>query len=307
MIKKSKHNENAIRLTPSEKIMHIAIHCILIVISAVCLFAFLTVLGSSFQTQEDILSNGYRIIPKDFTLSAYKMIASDASVLINSYLATIFTTVVGAVLGLWICSTYAYVISRRDYKFRGPLTFLIFFTMLFNGGMVANYILVSKWLHLQNNIWALILPLMVSAWNIFVMKSFFMSIPTSVIESAKIDGASELTIFVKMIIPMSAPAFATVGLFITLAYWNDWWYSLLYMSDDRILKLQFLLMRVLRNMEFLNSEAALQLGIMPTGSALPTLSARMAMCVVAAGPILIVFPFFQRFFVKGLTLGSIKE
>ena len=287
--------------------MHICIHLILTVISIVCLFAFLIVLGSSFQTQEDILANGYRIIPKEFTLSAYKMIVSDASVLVNSYLTTIFTTVVGTILGLWICSTYAYVISRRDYKFRKQLTFLIFFTMLFNGGMVANYILISKWLNLQNNIWALILPLMVNAWNIFVMKSFFMSIPTSVIESAKIDGANELTIFVKMIIPMSAPAFATVGLFITLSYWNDWWYSLLYMSDDRILKLQFLLMRVLRNMEFLNSEAALQLGIMPTGTALPTLSARMAMCVVAAGPILIVFPFFQRFFVKGLTLGSIKE
>ena len=307
MRKKPEKNINTIHRTPSERIMHICIHCILAIVSALCLFSFLIVLGSSFQTQEDILANGYRIIPKEFTLSAYKMIVSDTKVLLNSYFYTILTTVVGTLLGLWICSTYAYVISRKDYKFRKQLTFLIFFTMLFNGGMVANYILISKWLHLQNNIWALILPLMVNAWNIFVMKSFFMSIPSSVIESAKIDGASELTIFVRMIIPMSAPAFATVGLFITLAYWNDWWYSLLYMSDDRILKLQFLLMRVLRNMEFLNSEAALQLGIMQSGAAIPTLSARMAMCVIAAGPILIVFPFFQRFFVKGLTLGSIKE
>jgi len=307
MSEKNKKHENSIPRSMSERLFKVCIHFILIIISAVCLYSFLIVLGSSFQTQEDIFANGYRIIPKEFTFGAYEMIASDLTALINSYVVTIVTTVVGTLLGLWICSSYAYVISRKDYKYRGILTFLVFFTMLFNGGMVANYILISKWLSLQNNIWALILPLMVSAWNIFIMKSFFMSIPASVIESAKIDGANEFAIFTRMVIPMSKPAFATVGLFITLGYWNDWWLSLLYISDDNKLKLQYLLMRVLRNMEFLNSEVALQLGIMPTGTEVPTLSARMAMCVIAAGPILVVFPFFQKFFVKGLTLGSVKE
>jgi putative aldouronate transport system permease protein len=178
--------------------------------------------------------------------------------------------------------------------------------MLFNGGLVPSYILISKWLGLKDSIFALIIPGLCGAWNILMMKGFFQSIPTSLIESAKLDGAGEFRIFTGIIIPISKPAFATIGLFFVLAYWNEWYFSMLYIDTSSKVKLQYLLMTILKNVEFLNSPEAMQYGMTNHMVAIPTLSARMAMCVIAAGPILVVFPFFQKYFVKGLTVGAVK-
>lgn len=293
-------------ITIEDKIFNFFIHIIFIILSVVFLYSFLIILGASFQTQEDIMHNGYLIIPNEFTFSAYKMILESPKILIDSYLVTIVTTIIGTILGVMVVSSFAYVISRKNYKYRRALSFYIFFTMLFNGGLVPSYILIANWLHLKDNILVLILPSLVSTWFIILMKGYFQSIPESLIESAKLDGAGELTIFVRIILPISKPSIATIGLFYVLAYWNDWWLSLMYIESDKLIKLQYLLVKILKNIEYLNSAEALKLGTKAMGVETPTLSARMAMCVLAAGPIVIIFPFFQKHFVKGLTVGSVK-
>jgi putative aldouronate transport system permease protein len=246
------------------------------------------------------------MIPKEFTLDAYKVILSNPKQLINSYTITILTTVIGTIAGLWVTTAYAFAISRKDYKYRKYLAFFIFFTMLFHGGLVPSYILITKWLGINNTMLALTVPYLITGWYVLLMKGFLQALPDTLFESAKIDGAGEFRIFVQIVLPLSLPALATVGLFFVLQYWNDWWLTMLYIDKDHLMKLQYLLIRVLKNMEFLNSAEAVQYGLVKPGMQTPSLSARMAMCVLAAGPMLVVFPFFQRYFVRGLTVGSVK-
>lgn len=286
--------------------MLVVFHIILAFAAALCLYPFLLILGSSFQSEAEIANIGYKVIPHKMVFDAYKVIMEKPLTLLNAYKITAITTLITTIMGLWVVSTYAYVMSRRDYAYRKFLSFYIFFTMLFNGGMVPSYILIANWLGLKDTIWALILPLVCNAWNALMMKSFFMSLPTSLIESAKIDGAGELRIFTRIIIPIAKPAFATIGLFYVLTAWNDWNLSLLYIDDDRLIKLQYMLMRLMNNMEFLNSYDAVKYGVVRESVTIPTNSARMAMCILAAGPVIVIFPFFQKYFVKGITVGSVK-
>lgn len=292
--------------TRVKKHRNLVIHIVFIIACALSIYPFLVIVGSSFQSQEDIMSNGYSIFPAKVTFTAYKMILRDPTVLLRSYLVTIVTTVVGSVVGLWVITSYAYTISRKDFKYRKHFSFYVFFTMLFNGGMVPSYIMISKWLGLKNSILALILPSLISGWYVLLMKGFLQTIPDALIESAKIDGAGEVYTFIKIVLPISKPPLATIGLFLVLQYWNDWWLTLLYIDNENLMKLQYMLIRVLRNMEFLNSAEATQFGMVQEGMEVPTQSARMAMCVLAAGPMLLVFPFFQKYFVRGLTVGSVK-
>ncbi|BBI36574.1 ABC transporter permease [Cohnella abietis] len=282
------------------------IHFIFIALCAVCVFPFLVIIGTSFQSENDIVRFGYSIIPKNFTWDAYRVILHSPQTLLQSYFVTIATTVVGSIVGMWVTTSYAYAISRKDYRFRSFLAFFIFFTMLFHGGMVPSYILMVKWLGLKNTALALILPYLISGWFVMLMKGFLQTIPEAVIESAKIDGAGELRIFAQIVLPISKPALATLGLFFALQYWNDWWLTLLYVEHDNLMKLQYLLIRVLKNMEYLNSAEAIEYGLVKPGMLVPSLSARMAMCILAAGPMLLVFPLFQKYFVQGLTVGSVK-
>jgi putative aldouronate transport system permease protein len=282
------------------------IHLIFIALCAACIFPFLVIIGTSVQSESDIVKFGYSVIPKNFTLDAYRVILHDPAMLLRSYFVTILTTVIGSLVGMWVTTTYAYAISRKDYRLRSFLAFFIFFTMLFHGGMVPSYILMVKWLGLKNNLLALILPYLISGWFVMLMKGFLQTIPEALIESAKIDGASELRIFAQIVLPISKPALATLGLFFALQYWNDWWLTLLYVEQDHLIKLQYLLIRVLKNMEYLNSAEAIEYGLVKPGMMVPSLSARMAMCILAAGPMLLVFPLFQKYFVQGLTVGSVK-
>lgn len=288
------------------EVSKLVINLFFIVICSVSIYPFLVILGSSFQTQNDIVKHGYSIIPQHFSLLAYRMVTQNTATLLNSYYITILTTVIGSFAGLWIITSYAYAISRKDFKYRKQLSFYVFFTMLFNGGMVPSYILIAKWLGLKNTIWALILPMLISGWYVLLMKGFLQTIPEALIESAKIDGAGEVYAFVKIVLPISKPALATIGLFLVLQNWNDWFLTLLYIDNDKLLKLQYLLIRVLKNMEFLNSAEALQYGLVKESTNIPAQSARMAMCILAAGPMLVVFPFFQKYFIRGLTVGSVK-
>lgn len=281
-------------------------HLVLIILAFTCLYPFLIILGSSFQSESEIMTRGYAVLPQKPTLEAYTVIFGNPQSLLTSYGITILTTAITTLLGLAVVSTYGYVVARKDYPYRRALSFFAFFTMLFNGGMVPSYILISNWLGLKDSMLALILPLVCSAWYILMMKGFFQTIPTALIESAKIDGAGELRIFLTIVVPISKPAFATIGLFYVLAAWNDWWLSLLYIENENLFKLQYLLMKVLNNIEFLNSYDAIRYGVVNGSTQLPTYSVRMAMCILAAGPILVVFPFFQKYFVRGITVGAVK-
>ena len=282
------------------------INAFMVLLCVVTLYPFLIVLGSSFQSAADITKNGYAILPRPLDTTAYRMIFSNPRQLISAYWVTAYTTLITAALGLWVTASYAYVISRKDYRLAKALSFYVFFTMLFNGGLVPTYILFANWLKIKNTPIALILPLLVNAWYIMMMKGFMQEIPPALIESARIDGAGELRIFVRIVLPLAKPALATIGLFIMLGSWNDWYQTLLYIDSDKYMKLQYLLLRLVKNMEFLNSAEAMQFGVIQPGMVVPTESARMAMCVLAAGPMLVVFPFFQKYFVRGIAVGSVK-
>jgi putative aldouronate transport system permease protein len=221
-------------------------------------------------------------------------------------MVTIFVTAFGTFVSLFCTGTLSYVMARKDFKYRRPLSFLVLFTLLFQGGMVPSYIMVSKYYHLKDTILALILPYVIIPWHVFLMKGFFIDVSPSLIEAAKLDGAGEITIFFRIIVPVSKPAFATVGLFSAFTYWNDWWLSLLYIDNPKITSLQFYLYRIMNNIQFIaTSMRQGNLGLSLAN--LPGETARMALCVLAAGPMLFIFPFFQKYFVRGLTLGAVKE
>ena len=282
------------------------INAILLFLALSCLIPFLLILGSSFQSEQEIYDMGYRIIPKLPVFDAYRTVFDMPKTLIDAYKVTIITSVATTVAGVWVTASCGYVMSRHDYKYKKILSFYVFFTMLFNGGLVPTYILISNWLGLKDSLWALILPGICNAWYTLMIKGFFQSLPSSLIESAKLDGAGEFRIFVQIIIPISKPAIATIALFFLLGAWNAWQGSLLYIDTESKVKLQYLLMRILNNAEFLNSAEAIKYGVVREGVTIPTNSVRMAMCILAAGPILAVFPFFQKYFVKGITVGSVK-
>ena len=295
-------NKNKIKGEISIKIIS---HIVLLILGLSCLLSILLVIGASFQTQSEITRKGYALIPEKPSLEAYIMVFRNPYQLFKSYFNTFYTTVVGTVLGVIISSSAGYVMSRKTYKYRNIFAFYVFFTMMFNGGLVPMYIMMTKWFTLKNTYLALILPLVVNGWYIMLMKGYFAGIPDAVIESARIDGAGELYTFLKIVIPMSTPVIASISLFYVLGYWNDWYQSLLYTTDSEYYKLQYLLMNMIRSAEFLNSEAAQDLQLDQIAE-IPTMNVKMAMCVLAAGPILFVFPFFQKYFVKGIAVGSVK-
>ncbi len=289
-----------------KKQYHIIANIVMIAVCFCILYPFLIIVGSSFQTQNDITLHGYRVIPNEASLAAYKMILKDPSTILNAYKITIMTTAIGTFLGLFVTASCGYVMSRKSYRYRNFLAFYMFVPMLFSGGMVASYIWMTKGLGLKNSLFAMILPYVCSAWNILLMRNYMVSVPDGVVESAKIDGASELRIFFRIVIPMSTPAIATIGLMFLLQYWNDWYLPMLYIEDSNLVNLQYLLQKMLKNMDFLNSAEAISYGLVNGSTEIPTAGARMAMCILAAGPMLVVFPFFQKYFVKGLVVGSIK-
>ncbi|MGG1554210.1 carbohydrate ABC transporter permease [Paenibacillus ferrarius] len=282
------------------------IHLVFIIISILMVLPFALVVIISVTSEASILKNGYRFIPESFSLDAYRYVLETPEIILQAYGITAFITVVGTLSGLFVTAMTAYVISRRDYRYNRITTFYVFFTMLFSGGLVPVYILITQYLHMKDTLFALILPVLLSPFNIMVMKGFMSKIPQEIIESAKMDGAKEFRIFFTIIIPLSKPALATMGLLISFTYWNEWFNAMLYIDNQKLVPLQLLLVRILNSMEYLtsNSEFSSQMGI--NLSEFPNNSARMAIAVLAGGPMLVIFPFFQRFFVKGLTVGSLK-
>lgn len=277
---------------------------ILTILSLIILVPMLYVLSVPFSTDEEIVEAGYQLIPKTFSLNAYQQIFATSSIIFNVYAVTIFVTVVGTIMSLYLTTTIAYAASRKDFKYRKFLNMFLLFPLLFNGGMVSSFIVNTQILHLDNKIWALILPYGVNVWYAFMMKGFLSNLPFELIEAAHIDGAGEYQVFFKIILPISTAALATIGLFYAFAFWNDWWLAMLYINKNELMPLQQLLQRMLSNIEF-------YLSMMPAGmkesmGSIPVESTRMALTVIVVGPMLLVFPFFQKYFVKGVTVGSVK-
>ena len=242
-------------------------------------------------------------MPQNFSLAAYKYLFLDPDRLIRAYSVTILVTAVGTMLGLLVMSMLAFALSRPEFKWRKPFSFLLIFTMLFSGGLVPTYLLMTQVLHLKDTILALILPYLVVPWFVFILRSFFSNLPQEILDVARVDGASEWRIFFQIVLPLSTPALATVGLFMILLYWNDWWLSLLYINDPNLFPLQYLLYAITRNAEFLTSNAST--GLL-TSVEIPTQTLRMAMVVVAMGPIAIAFLVLQKYFTRGALIGSLK-
>lgn len=281
------------------------IHSWFILFSIICIIPILYIVSISFSTESDINKYGYQLIPKHFTLYAYNFLLHSPKQLLTGYSVSITVTVLGTLLSLLVTAMLAYTLSRKDFFGANVLSFIVFFTLLFNGGLVPWYILIKKYLQIDNSLLVLILPYVIMPWHVLLMKGFLSEIPMALIESAKIDGAKEWRIFYQIVLPLAKPALATVGLFIAFIYWNDWWLAMLYIDNEKLVPLQYMLYRIMNNIQYLSS--SIKPGTVNIDvSQFPNESARMAIAVLVAGPILLVFPFFQRYFVKGLTVGAVK-
>lgn len=301
-VSKVKVTGSKIRKSKGEIVFDIVVYAIAALFCVYCLYPFAIILGSSFETESNFAVHGFPIIPKDFTLKAYQMVLGDSQIF-KAYGVTIFTTAVGTLVSMFLTITMAYPLSLKKVKFRNVITFFVYFTMLFGGGLVPTYLLVSKTLNMKNNIFVLIIPVAFGAWNMFLMRNFFNGIPGELAESAYMDGANDFQILAKIILPVSVPGIATISLFYALGYWNQWFNAMLYIEDSNLFPLQYLLMRMLRNVEAMR-EMARTTGV--SMGEIPTNSLRMATTVVAIGPIVLLYPYVQKFFTSGLTVGAIK-
>ncbi len=285
-------------------IPNILITVILTLLSIATILPLIYLVSVSLSTNEGIVKYGYTLIPRSFTLEGYQFILRVPKPIITGYIISTLVTVLGTALGLALSSSLAYVMARKDFRYSRGISFFVFFTMLFNGGLVPSYMLMTKFFHVQNTIWGLIIPYSISPWFTMIMKGFMQTLPFEIVESAKIDGAGEFKTFVRIVLPVVKPAIATVGLFYAFAYWNDWWLAMLYISRESLIPLQFLLYRTLSNLSYILNNMSSLLNV--NMGNIPSESVRMGMAVLAAGPMLVLFPFFQKHFVKGLTVGSVK-
>lgn len=271
---------------------------------ALCLIPLLVVLSISLSDEQSIFQFGYHLIPLKFSLNAYQFILNGNSPIIRAFLVTIIVTLAGTLLHLIISSLFAYSLSRNEVKYRHIVSFLVVFCLLFNGGLVPWYILLSKYLHLKDTLYVLFVPYLVSSVNVLIMRNFFKaSIPESIIESARIDGSGEFHTFIKLVVPLSTPVLATIGLFTAVFLWNDWFTAALFIEDGKLYTLQFLLQSIMNNIAFLQGNALTA----KAAAAQPDESARMATCIISVGPIVLAYPYLQKYFVKGLTLGAVKS
>lgn len=285
----------------------IGCHIILFIISLIVIIPFLLLISSSFTEEQTLISQGYSIFPRELSLEAYKYLFAGAGNIFKAYGITFFVTIVGTAAGLMMTVLLGYALSVEDLPFRKVISFLVFFTMLFNGGLIPTYMMYTNVFHIKNTIWALIIPsLMVNAFFVIIARSFFTtSIPKEVVEAARIDGYGEIRIFFKVVLPMSLPILATLGLMIGLGYWNNWTNGLYYITDHNLYSVQQLLTEMVKNMQVLQSGDMANLDPSAIQN-LPSTSLRMATAVVSVVPVLFIYPIFQKYFVKGIAIGAVK-
>lgn len=306
MSKQEQTNFN--KLNSISKPANIVLNLILFTYGFLCLIPLLLIISASLTEEKMLAINGYSFIPQNFTTFAYKYIFNNTPQVITAYGISIIVTVVGTILGVLVMALYAFPLSRQDFKHKNFFSFYLIFTMLFSGGMVSTYLIGVNVLHLKDSLWGLIFPYLMNAFNVIILSTFYKTnIPDSLIESAKIDGASEFAIFFKIIFPLALPGIATIALFLMVQYWNDWFLAALYINDPNLAPLPYLLYQLQTSMQYLLQNSSNIGG--RAGDVLATMpseSARMAMVVIGVGPIVLTFPFFQKYFIKGLTVGAIK-
>lgn len=269
-----------------------------------CLLPFLLVLGTSLTTESAVREYGFNIWPREWSGFAYKIVFENPGDIYGAYLVTIVLTVVGTAIGLFLVAMTGYALQRPDFAYRNKVSFFIYFTTLFSGGLVPFYLLITQYLDLKDNYLSVLLPGLMTPFLIIMMKSFIRSIPHAITESAKIDGAGDFTIFLRLILPMSTPALATIGLFLALGFWNEWYHSLLFLSPDvEYRPLQLFLYNVITSADFVrNSSAASNVPLRDV----PLETMKMATAIVATGPVMLFYPLVQRYFIQGITVGAVK-
>lgn len=281
------------------------VHLFFIIFGLVCVLPFMIVVSASFSGETDLAFNGFSILPRKWDFTAYAYLFKNPEVIVNSYIVTIFITVVGTFLGVLFMSMTAYCLARSNFMFTRALTFFIFFPTLFSGGLVPSYIINTQYLHLTNRLAALILPTLINVFHIIMLRTFFKQLPESLFEAAKMDGASEYTIFFRIALSLSKPVVATVAFLGALIKWNEWYNAMLYIRKDELVPLQYLLQRMMMNIQSILD--AMQYAPSSVDiTDLPGENLRMAMLVVAIGPMMMFFPFFQKYFTRGMTVGAVK-
>jgi multiple sugar transport system permease protein/putative aldouronate transport system permease protein len=300
---KNTEKNSKVKLGVTDRIIRGFGYIFVTIYALACIFPFLIIVGSSFTSEEVIRAEGVQLIPKDLTLMAYEMVTKSGGIW-KSYVLTIIITGVGTVIGLMIIAMTGYALQRKDFPLRNVISFYIYFTSLFSAGLAPYYLLMTQTYKLKDNYLAVLLPLMMSPWLIILMKNFVKAIPHEITESGKIDGAGDMTIFIKLIFPMLKPALATIGLFLALGYWNEWYQSSLFLSSRVDVKpLQYTLYEVVNKMDALKNSVA---GQYVSLADIPTESVKMANAVLATGPIVLFYPFVQKYFISGITVGAVK-
>lgn len=280
------------------------VHVVMILLVLICLYPFAVMFMSSISSEASLIRHGYNLIPQEIGFDAYEYLLKRPMLLIRSYGITLISTAVGTIVGLFMSIFLAYGLSLRDLPGRGAIAFYVFFTMLFSGGLVPTYIMWSQWFHIKNTIWALIVPrLMVNAFQVIVMRSYFQSnIPDEIKEAARIDGANEFRILFQIVLPIAKPIIATIGLMIALNYWNDWMNGLYYVTESKLFSVQQLLNRILADAQYLSQNT----DSVELSTNIPTNSLKMALAAVGSLPLMLLLPFFQKYYVKGMTIGAVK-
>lgn len=308
MGKKNKDLEKSSSTNQIKQSTNIIFNIIFLLLGLTCIFPLLFVFSISITSEEALRSGGYQIIPPEFSIAAYQFLWNERTMIFRAVFMSIIVTVIGTIITIALTTTMGYVVSRRGFKLKGIYTWIIFVPMIFNGGMLSSYVVVNNILGLRDTIWALIFPLACSSFSVTICRTFFRTtVPDAIVESAKIDGAGQFRIWAQIVLPISKPVMATIGMFAAFGYWNDWFQASLYLDDKKLQTLQSLLNNVQKGIEYLANNPYGGLSMQQYKASMPTESVRMAIAIVIIVPIACTYPFFQKYFISGLTIGSVKE
>jgi ABC-type sugar transport system, permease component len=305
--KARKMGDAVLKYTRVSPVTNVFISALFITLALLCFLPALLVLIVSFSSESSVLNKGYSYVPLQWSVESYAYLFRQSSYITHSFINSIGITLVGTIIGLVLCSTMGYALSRPNYRLRNFFTWFIFIPMLFSGGLVASYMINTQLLGMKNTYAALVFPMCCSSFYIIIMRTFFQtSVPDAIIESAKIDGARQIRIFAQIVLPISLPAIATIGLFYTFAYWNDWMLAMYYLNTNRqeLFPMQYVLINLENNIDFLSRNS--QFMTPGENTNLPSETVRMTMVVISVVPIACSYPFFQKYFISGLTIGAVK-
>lgn len=295
-------------LNQIKKSTNIIFNIIFLILGLMCVLPLVFVFSISITSEQALQVGGYHIIPQEFSNAAYMFLWNERGTILRAFFMSVLIAVIGTVIAVCLTTTMGYVASRRNFKLKKLYTWIIFIPMVFNGGMLASYVVVNNILNLRDTIWAVILPLACSSFSVTICRTFFRTtVPDALIEAAKIDGAGQFRIWSGIVLPISKPVMATIGMFAAFGYWNDWFQSSLYISDKNLYTLQAFLNNIQKNIEYLANNPYGGLSMQEYKLSMPTESVRMAIAIVIIVPIALTYPFFQKYFISGLTIGSVKE